>query len=312
MCFFSYYNNMYEGFFYLYRHTVLPYEVRLQNKLNNSSSKYFHFQLLWISIFIGPSYLPAMCAIRKRHLHMRSRSEIWRWRFCRRQMSSHWRIQRWRHHAFSHVHQRWRHAWNASVQPIRRCWFESDSSDRFHRFDCFECFLAQCICCSVQLRPRKVARYTHDAIISNNKTSIIFTTETCYSLSGLCGVFDGDVSNDLTMPDGSVFNGNGSEEREQPREFIEAWRWQEVLLHIASTFPAIVTINCFQSSGRWRHIRGRGGGRGAWGDWSLLFVQPPSVTGHAVHVWRRRTRWNLRCRHERRTHWRHRLHGEDE
>ena len=42
--------------------------------------------------------------------------------------------------------------------------------------------------------------------------------------SGLCGVFDGDVTNDLTMPDGTVYTGPGSGAREQPREFSKAWR----------------------------------------------------------------------------------------
>ena len=45
-----------------------------------------------------------------------------------------------------------------------------------------------------------------------------------FIISGLCGTFNGDVANDLMMPNGTVYKGDGSEVRGQPIPFIEAWR----------------------------------------------------------------------------------------
>jgi hypothetical protein len=45
--------------------------------------------------------------------------------------------------------------------------------------------------------------------------------------SGLCGVYNGNPLDDLTLPDGTIYTGDGSAVGEQPRPFNKAWRVPE-------------------------------------------------------------------------------------
>jgi hypothetical protein len=46
----------------------------------------------------------------------------------------------------------------------------------------------------------------------------------CTVVEGLCGTFNEDVADDLTLPNGTIYAGDGSELQGQPRPFIQAWR----------------------------------------------------------------------------------------
>lgn len=46
----------------------------------------------------------------------------------------------------------------------------------------------------------------------------------CFYVTGLCGTFNGDITDDLTLPDGTIYTGPGSAVREQPRNFSKEWR----------------------------------------------------------------------------------------
>ncbi len=66
--------------------------------------------------------------------------------------------------------------------------------------------------------------------------------------AGLCGTYDGNIRNDLTLPDGTVYTGRGSAKKGQPKEFNKAWRLVPCPLSQAANQCTIFCVLAIQLS----------------------------------------------------------------
>ena len=76
------------------------------------------------NVVAGSGDLSALHTGCRFYVHLCGCGKIGRWRLRRRSLPSQRSSERWRCHAHSDVRQRWRHAWHAGFQPIRRRRYE--------------------------------------------------------------------------------------------------------------------------------------------------------------------------------------------
>ncbi len=59
-------------------------------------------------------------------------------------------------------------------------------------------------------------------------------------MSGLCGFYNGNPLDDLMFPNGTLYTGEGDQEKGQPRPFNQAWRYAQNTSKDLSNFLCLI------------------------------------------------------------------------